>query len=129
METLKFLLQGKKADRNMSKEVVTEAVSWMHTQLQTAGIESEFTEGGANFGYFGCFRIKSLLKSSTITLHMKIAEINGMPYVHAEVHDEQDQVMFPYFGEIGSAEGKLTLLHFIADFRLSTTPGIATPND
>ena len=127
METLKFLLQGKKADSNRSKEVVTESASWMQIQLENADIESEFTEGGANFGYYGCFRVKSLLKESAITLHMKIAEINCVPYVHAEVHGEQDQVIFPYFGEIGSEDGKHKLLHFIADFRLSTTPEIVAP--
>jgi len=128
METLKFLLKGKKADNNRSRDVVTESITWMKIQFENAEIQSEFTEGGANFGYYGCFRVKSLLKDSAIALQMKIAEIDGIPYVHAEVHGEQNQVIFPYFGEIGSEESRLKLLHFIADFRLSTTPETGGPS-
>lgn len=126
METLKFLLQSKKADSSRSHDVVAEANAWMHQQFRTAGIRYHFADGGAGYGIYGYFQIKSLLKETAITLHVKIAEINSMPYVSAEVRvrGQQEGILFPYFGEIGSEEGKLTLLHFIADFMLSTTPDL-----
>ncbi len=128
METLKFLLQGKKADRHRSKDVVSEAASWMSTQFQNAGITADYIESGANFGFYGHFVVKSELKDPAITLHVKIAEINGAPYVDAEVRGVHKEVLFPYFGELTTEENRSTLLHFIADFKLSTTPTIANPS-
>jgi hypothetical protein len=126
METLKFLLQGKKADINRSRDVVNEAVSSMHQQFQNAEIAYYYSDGGFGPGAYGYFQVKSLLKEQAITLHLKIAEINGVPYVSAEVRvrGRHESVLFPYFGEIGSEEGHLTLLNFIADFLLSSTPDI-----
>ena len=127
METLKFLLQSKKADSAGPHEVVDEATTWMHTQFRNAGIAYHYSDGGAGYGHYGYFQIKSLLKETAITLHLKIAEINGTPYCAAEVRvrGQQEGILFPYFGEIGSEDGKLTVLHFIADFLLSTTPDIS----
>ncbi len=127
METLKFLLQSKKADTTLSQEVVNDAVAWMHNQFHNAGIPYHYSDGPEGFGYYGYFQIKSLLKETAITLHIKIAEINGSPYAFAEVRvrGRHDGILFPFFGEIGSPEGKLTLLHFIADFQLSTTPDVS----
>lgn len=127
METLKFLLQSKKADSSRSHDVVNEANAWMHQQFHSAGIPYHFADGGAGYGIYGYFQIKSLLKEIAITLHVKIAEINGVPYASAEVRvrGHQERVLFPFFGEIGSDEGKLLLLHFISDFMLSTTPDLS----
>ena len=80
METLKFLLQSKKAAAS-AHEVVDEAVSWMHTQLRNADIAYHYSDGGAGYGHYGYFQIKSLLMETAITLHLKIAEINGIPIV------------------------------------------------
>lgn len=122
METLKYLLQSKKADCTRPKEVVSNSVAWLHTQFQNAGVAADYAEGGVNFGIYGHFQIKSLVNECALTLHIKITEINGLPYAAAEVHNDQQQILFRYFGEIASEEGKLTLLHYIADFELSTTP-------
>lgn len=127
METLKFLLQGKKADLETPREVVREAVDWMHTQFLNADISHHYSDGGSGLGFYGYFQIKSILKETAITLHIKIAEINGTPYAFAEVRvrGQHEMILFPFFGEIGSAEGKLTILHYIADFILSTTPDLS----
>lgn len=126
METLKFLLQGKQADRELPSHVVADAVSWLHTQFKNADIPYHYSEGGGGHGIYGYFQIKSMLKAQAITLHVKIAEINTQPYVFAEVRvrGQHETILFPYFGEMGSEEGRLTLLHFIADFMLSTTPDL-----
>lgn len=127
METLKFLLQSKKADLETPREVVREAVEWMHTQLINAETSHHYSDGGSGLGSYGYFQIKSILKETAITLHIKIAEINGVPYAFAEVRvrGQHDMILFPFFGEIGSPEGKLTILHYIADFILSTTPDLS----
>lgn len=126
METLKFLLQSKKADLDAPREVVREAVDWMHTQLQVAEIPHHYSDGGSGLGSYGYFQIKSLLKQTAITLHIKIAEINGIPYAFAEVRvrGHHEMILFPFFGEIGTNDGKSTILHYVADFILTTTPDL-----
>ena len=126
METLKFLLQSKGADCSRAQDVVSEAVSWMRSQFQTAEIPFHYSAGGIGHGIYGYFQIKSLLRETAITLHLKIAEINGEPYVFAEirVRGQHEGILFPFFGPIGSEEGKVTILHYIADFMLSTTPDL-----
>ena len=126
METLKSLLQQKKADCTRALDVVSDAVSWMRTQFQKADIAFHYADGGVGHGAYGYFQIKSLLKETAITLHLKIAEINFQPYVFAEVRvrGQHESILFPFFGEIGTDEGKLTMLHYITDFVLSTTPDI-----
>lgn len=126
METLKFLLQGKQADIESPHDIVVEAVAWLRTQFLNAGISFHYTDGGVGLGAYGYFQLKSLLKETAITLHLKIAEINRVPYVFAEVRirGQHESILFPFFGEIGSEEGKLTMLHYIADFILSTSPDL-----
>ncbi|MCU0778067.1 MAG: hypothetical protein MUF86_10435 [Akkermansiaceae bacterium] len=126
METLKFLLQSKKADATLAQEVVSASVSWMHQQFRNAGIHYHYSDGGTGFGVYGYFQIKSLLQGTAITLHLKIAEINGHPFAAAEVRirGKHEAILFPYFGEMSSEEGRLNLLHLIADFVLSTSPDL-----
>lgn len=126
METLKFLLQSKSADCSIAHDVVSEAVSWMRNQFQNADVSFHYADGGTGHGAYGYFQIKSLLKQTAITLHLKIAEINGVPFVFAEirVRGQHESILFPFFGEIGSEEGRVTMLHYIADFLLSTVPDL-----
>jgi len=127
METLKFLLQSKKADPDTARDVVRGAAEWMHIQFMNGGIPHEYADGGSGLGCFSHFQIKTRLGKTAITLHLKIAEIKGSPYAFSEVRvtDHQETVLFPFFGEIGSSTGKETILHYIADFILSTMPEVA----
>ncbi len=127
METLKFLLKSKQADLESPREVVRDAIAWMHTQFHNADLAYQYSDGGSGLGAYGYFQFQSLIKETAITLHIKVAEINCIPYAFAEVRvrEHQDTILFPFFGEIGSAEGKLTILHYIADFILSTTPDLS----
>lgn len=124
METLKFLLQGKKADKDTPREVVREAAEWLRIQFENAKVPNQQVEEGYGFGAYSHFQVQSQLASIAITLHVKIAEINGEAYAFAEVcvRGHQEEILFPFFGEISTADGKLTILHYIADFILSTTP-------
>jgi hypothetical protein len=123
METLKFLLQSKQGDSTRTNEVVAVAVSWMTTQLRNAEVFFHYSAVGLNHGVHGYFQIKSPPENSAIILHLKIAEINGVAYASVEVRVPGQHLgsLFPYFGEIDSEQGRLTLLHFITDFLLSTT--------
>ena len=127
MESLKLLLQTKKGDNSTTTTVVSDAVNWLRTQFQKAEVPFYYADGGTGHGIYGYFQIKSILKDTAITLHLKIAEIKGSPYVFAEIRmrGQGDRILFPFFGEIGSEDGKLTMLHYIADFVLSTTPDLA----
>lgn len=124
METLKFLLQGKKADLQTPREVVHEASEWMRTQLTNAGITFQQAARGSGLGAFSHFQIQSHIGKMSITLHLKVAEINGQAYAFSEVRvtEERETVLFPFFGEISTTDGKTTILHYIADFILSTMP-------
>lgn len=126
METLKFLIQSKRADHEQPREIVESAVDWLSTQLRNADIPYHYAEAGFGHGVYGYFQIKALLKDTAITLHIKIAEINGNPYAFAEirVRGQQDRVLFPFFGQIGGEEGRLNILHYVCDFVLSTTPDV-----
>lgn len=126
METLKFLLQSKKAETTESHDVVENAVLWLRGQFGNADVAFHFSDGGVGRGVYGYFQIKSLVKEQAITLHLKIAEINAEPYAFTEIRvSSQDEgVLFPFFCQIGSEEGKILILHYIADFLLSTTPDL-----
>jgi hypothetical protein len=121
METLKFLLQAKKADLETPQEVVREAVQWMQTQLDNAEISHLYSDGGSGLGAYGHFQVNSPLKDTAVILSVKIAEIDGKPYAFAEVRvrGQHEMILFPFFGEIGTSDGKLKILHYIADFILS----------
>lgn len=126
METLKFLLQSKKGDHGKPIDIVTDAVEWMRTQLHNANVAYHYTNGAYGHGTYGYFQIKTILRDTAITLHLKIAEIHEKPYIFAEirVRGQHERILFPFFGEIGSEDGRLTILHYIADFLLSTTPDL-----
>jgi hypothetical protein len=121
METLKFLLQAKKADLETPEEVVREAVQWMHIQLNNAEIPHHYSDGGSGLGAYGDFQVNSLSKVTAVALSVRIAEINGIPYAFSEVRvsGQQEKILFPFFGEIGTPDGKLKILHYVADFILS----------
>jgi hypothetical protein len=126
METLKFLIQSKKADHERPLDIVHGAVDWLSTQLRNAELPFHYAEGGFGHGVYGYFQIKTLLKETAVTLHIKVAEINGKAYAFADirVRGQQDRLLFPFFGQISGEEGRLDILHYICDFILSSTPDV-----
>lgn len=57
-----------------------------------------------------------------MSLDMKIAEIRGMPYIFAEVRSlgKFDGTRFPFFGDLRSDDERDLLLHYVADYLIST---------
>lgn len=128
METLKFLLASKLADLATPGEVVAEAADWMQVQFRNAGVSFQYLAVGAGVGCYGIFQVKPRDPDLPFVLELRIAEIKAIPYVSAEVRQvgvSSNIVCFRYFGEMRPGEGRDTLLHFIADFVLSTgaSPG------
>ncbi|MCP5532249.1 MAG: hypothetical protein H7A49_03635 [Akkermansiaceae bacterium] len=123
METLKFLVASKLADESTPGEVVREAAEWLQIQFQNAAIEYQFVPVGSGIACYTIFQVKPRDPKLPLLLELRIAEIKSVPYVSAEVRQvaaENHVVCFRYFGEMGIGEGRDTLLHFIADFVLST---------
>ncbi|GHC05547.1 hypothetical protein [Cerasicoccus arenae] len=121
MEKLAMLLQAKKANPELAHDVVSAASDWLKTQLQTAQVEFHFADCEKDYCGFATFQINSIYRGSALTLYLKIAEVRATPYVFADirVRNGVQHVMFPFFGELGSDEGKEILLNYIADFLLS----------
>ena len=123
METLKFLLASKLADELTPGEVVREAAGWLQSQFRNAEIDFQHVPVGSGVACYTIFQVKPRDPSLPLLLELRIAEIRTVPYVSAEVRrvgGDKDIVCFRYFGEMGIGEGRDTLLHFIADFVLST---------
>lgn len=122
MDTLKFLLESKQADASKTGEVVNEAVEWMQGQLQNAGIAFQYVPAGAGAGSYGVLQVRPLNPEVHLLLEMRVAEIKASPHVSAVVRQtDGGSVCFPYYGEMGSEDGRATLLNFVADFVLSTS--------
>lgn len=116
-----MLLSAKKANPTLAHDVVTEAADWLKGQFNTAEIPFSFANCEKEYCGYATFQIHSNYHGFSVTLFMKIAEIKGMPFLFADIRirDEAQQILFPFFGEIHSDEGKLTALNYIADFLLS----------
>ena len=123
METLKFLLQSKRGEHNIPKDVVETASAWVKGQFENAGIKFLYSQAGFGHGVYGYFQIESKIKGQAITLHLKIAEINSRPFAFSDirVRGAEERVFFPFFGDIGTEDGRISMLHYIADFVLSGT--------
>lgn len=121
MEKLAMLLQAKKANPDLAHDVVSEASDWLKGQFHTANVKFNFADCEHDYCGFATFQINSIYRGSSVTLFIKIAEIKGQPHVFADIRvlEEVPRIMFPFFGEVGSDEGKLTALNYIADFLLS----------
>ncbi|WP_309382812.1 hypothetical protein [Cerasicoccus frondis] len=121
MEKLAMLLQAKKADPNLAHDVVTEASDWLKGQFNTADIPFNFANCEKEYCGFSTFQIQASYHGASVTLFIKIAEIKGQAHIFADIRvlDEVQRIMFPFFGEISSDDGKLTALNYIADFLLS----------
>ncbi len=121
MEKLTMLLQAKKASPDLAHDVVTEASDWLKGQFNTADIKFNFADCEKDYCGFATFQISAVYRGRSVILFIKIAEIKGQAYVFADIRvlDEAPRIMFPFFGEVGSDDGKLTALNYIADFLLS----------
>lgn len=121
MENLSIILQSKKANVGYAKEVVTESANWLKKQFQEAQVPFNYADCDRDYCGFATFQIYSIFHGIPVNLFLKIAEIKSQPYVFADirVRDGNEAVLFPFFGEIGSEDGRELVLNYIADYILS----------
>lgn len=122
---LKVILESKKSQPSETVEVVSQATRWMKAQLKGANITYNYSACDTEDHYgHAVFSIVRNHKGNPVALDLKIAEIESRPYAFAEVlhMGRYRSRLFPYFGDISSEEEKTTLLHYVSDFILSTSP-------
>ncbi|MEO0795862.1 MAG: hypothetical protein AAFX93_11895 [Verrucomicrobiota bacterium] len=121
MDTLEILIQSKKANPDLAHDVVSAAAAWLNKELRSAGVSYHLADSEHDFCGYAMFQFHRTWKGTDITLFIKIAEVRETPYVFADirVREQEENVLFPFFGEIGSDEGKEIILNYLADFLLS----------
>jgi hypothetical protein len=127
---LKLIIDTKLNMASRTCEVVSDATRWLKAQLHGCGVQYHYAacEEKEHYGH-AVFIISRKHGTNRMALEMKVAEIQDVPYVFADVHvlGKMGGRQFPYFGEVGSEEGQERVLHYIADFFLSTEPDKSTP--
>jgi hypothetical protein len=120
---LKLIMETKRSMESRTCEVVSNATRWLKAQLSGCQITYQYAacEEEAHYGH-AVFIITRVCGNSRMSLELKVAEIQDIPYVFADVHvlGKAGGHQFPYFGEVGTSEGRDRVLHYIADFILST---------
>lgn len=120
---LRMIVETKRNSAADACEIVSEAARWMKAQLKGAGVSYQY---GAcetdDHAAFSSFTIPRQTGDQKLVFNLKIAEIEEIPFAFVDVHPmgKPCETLFPFFGEIGSEEGKRRVMHYIADFLLST---------
>ncbi|TWU36558.1 hypothetical protein Q31b_48390 [Novipirellula aureliae] len=124
IEDLMLLIETKRHSPSDTLDVVSSAARWLKSALKGAEIDFQYSSCDVDYYGFSSFTITRIYEGQRVVLNLKIAEIRSSPYVFAEVHagDQPSQLQFPFFGNIRSDDDRDLLLHYTADFILSTTP-------
>lgn len=123
IEDLQLIINQKRSAHSITCDVVSEAANWLKSAL--LGAEIRFQYGACDFEDHYGYAVFIILRKSGQTrllLEIKVAEIAEEPMLFAEVRSvgRSSGSLFPFFGEISSEEGQKRVLHYIADFILST---------
>ena len=120
---LRVIIEGKRHLPSRTYEIVSEASDWVKAALEGAGVNFSYAscEEEDHYG-FAAFRIIRSNRGGSVILDLKVAEIRDTPYIFAEVRSvgRTEGSLFPFFGNIRSEDGRDLLLHYIADFLMST---------
>jgi hypothetical protein len=125
VDDLQLIIDTKRHAPMRTVEVVSKTARWMKAALKGAGIH--FTYGSCeeenHYGY-ASFTIIRKYKGEPVSLELKIAEIGDAPFMFSEVRSlgKLEGTLFPFFGDLSSEEGRNRLLHYVADFVMSTEP-------
>ncbi len=122
-DELKLILETKRNMPSTTVDVVCEAARWLKGALVGAG-------GG--FGYATCenhdhygfavFSVGRSYRGQEVVLDLKIAEVRDQPMVFAKVYPpgRPGETLFPFFGDLRDDNSRELLLHYVADYLLST---------
>ena len=121
-QELKLIIETKRHQAPTTIQVVSDAARWVKAALK--GADVPFSYSSCDRDHYG-YAVITLLRSyngEPVSLDLKIAEIEDLPYVFAEVRSlgRFGGTMFPFFGDLHSEDSRRLLLHYISDFVLST---------
>lgn len=122
-EELKLLIEIKRGQPSQTIDVVSEAGRWLKAALKGADVKFSYSscEEQDHYGY-AAFTIVRSYAGEPVSLDLKVAEIRSTPFIFAEVRSlgRHGGTLFPFFGDMRSEDGRDLLLHYIADFVMST---------
>ncbi|MGB0416238.1 MAG: hypothetical protein ACPGKS_05270 [Coraliomargarita sp.] len=121
-DDLSLILNLKKSNVDQALDVVSKASRWLKSQLNGIHVDYHYTpceEGDPSA--FAMFSVTKDHQGAVVVLDMKVAEINGKPFIFAQVLQvgSRHGQLFPFFADISTDESKQNLLHYIADFLLA----------
>ncbi len=125
IDDLKLLIETKRNAPSQTLDIVSDAARWLKSALKGAGVAYSYAscEERDHYGY-AAFTILRNYRGEPVCLDLKVAEIGNTPHAFAEVRSlgKYDGTLFPFFGDLRSDEDRHMLLHYVADFMLSTEP-------
>ncbi|WP_428389959.1 hypothetical protein [Mucisphaera sp.] len=122
-DDLRLIIEAKRSSSPTAVDVVSEYTAWLKAALTGAGIAYSYAacEQAEHYA-FAAFTVLRNYRGEPVFLDIKVAEINASPYVFVEVKTtgKASGSLFPYFGNLQSDEDRNLLLHYVADFILSS---------
>jgi len=123
IEELKLVIEMKRHSPRQTVDVVSESARWLKSALKGAGVKFSYAscEEEDHYG-FAAITILRKYRGEPVSLDLKVAEVRGNPYLFAEVRTlgKHDGTLFPFFRDLSTEDGRDLLLHYIADFVMST---------
>ena len=125
IDDLKLVIDAKRHGPVRTVEVVSTAARWLKAALKGAGVAFNYAscEEEDHYG-FAAFTLVRRYRDQLVSLDLKIAEVRDSPHFFAEVRalGKVEGTLFPFFGDLQSDDSRELLLHYIADFIMSTQP-------
>lgn len=123
IDDLKLIIETKQHSQPRTVEVVSEAARWFKAALKGAGVRYAYAscEEEDHYGY-ASFTVIRTYRGQPVSLDLKIAEVRDSPHFFAEVRTmgKFEGNLFPFFGDLRSDDSRELLLHYVADFVIST---------
>jgi len=117
-----MILETKRNSASDSCQIVSDASAWLKAELKGANIQFQYGACQDDLWTFSSFSFLRDGDDEKLSFELKIAEIDKTPFAFIDVHPvgKIQERRFPFFGEIQTENGKRKVLHYIADFILST---------
>lgn len=125
-DDLRLLMEQKRSQPSVTLDVVSAASAWLKAQLKGARATYNYAACQAeDYSGFSVLVVTRWRGQTGYFLELRVTELGGKPFVFAEVRTmgHAQGRLFPFFGEIHTEEGRARMLHYIADFLLSTSEG------
>ncbi len=121
-DDLRLVMASKQSAASQTVEIVSEASRWLKSALKGVDVAFNYAACEENYYGFSVFTIIRRYRQTLLSLELKIAEVRSKPYVFAEVHSlgRIGGTLFPFFGDLQSDDERDRLLHYVADFILSS---------